>query len=279
MEVGETWAYRERISDPNCPLVPAEILRFGPPKSHKVRIRWNGGEYEGLETWVPRVRLMVLWGKSESWLRDERLYRAVREASLDVVGTVEHRAALMAVFVHPDPDGILIGYDRSEGAILQAFDLQAMSDDLSLDARALLSEPLAFIDRDGTFVAPWPIARRIAIRVAERYPNLLLQTVADDESELQVGAVHGRYVELTRREQLYIPRERCAEDLRQKEPVFALVRSWCGSTAVQTFDEVTALRVEVSRLRMVITDTARGLDEDGRQQDARRLRKKLDARP
>ena len=39
MELGETWAYRERISDPNSPLIPAEIIQLGPPKLHKVRVR------------------------------------------------------------------------------------------------------------------------------------------------------------------------------------------------------------------------------------------------
>ena len=60
MEIGETWGYRERANDSACPLIPAEVLQFGPPRSHKVRVVMRGGEYSGLDMWVPKVRLRVL---------------------------------------------------------------------------------------------------------------------------------------------------------------------------------------------------------------------------
>src|SRR3990172_7966208 len=119
MQIGDVWAYRERISDMSCPLIPAEIVQFGPPKSHKVRVRWQGGDYPGLDAWVPKVRLPVPWADAEAWLRDERLYDAACTASSGAVDTIEHKAALVAVVVHPMPDGILIDYGRSGGAIVE----------------------------------------------------------------------------------------------------------------------------------------------------------------
>lgn len=147
-------AYRERISDPNSPLIPAEIIQLGPPKLHKVRVRWKGGEYPGLDTWVPKVRLPVLWSEAEAWLRDERLFNAARQASEEAIDTIEHKAALMAVLVHPVGDGIFIGYGGADAAMLEVSDLSAVAKDLRLDAGDLLNEPLSFIDRHGKYIAP-----------------------------------------------------------------------------------------------------------------------------
>jgi hypothetical protein len=276
MQIGDVWAYRERISDPNCPLIPAEIIQFGRPRSHKVRVRWQGGQYPGLDAWVPKVRLPVLWSEAEAWLRDERLYHTAHEASSDAVNTTEHKAALMAVLVHPMPDGILIGYGGSGGATVEVSDLSAVAKDLELNADTLLHEPLAFIDRHGTYVAPWPVARSIAVSVAERYADLVLSHVAKEEAEVRDQAVHGHYFDLSRKEQVFIPPEKCAEWLREKEPVFAQVREWCGAPAIKAFDELKALRQENARLRTVIGDEVRRLEGQGEQHEARRLQKRLE---
>lgn len=274
MEIGEIWAYRERVNDRACPLVPAEILKFGPPRSHKVRVRLQAGEYMGLDVWVPKPRLVVEWEAADDWLRDERLLDAVREASWDAYETVEYRAALEAVFVHPMPDGILLGFGRREGALVEIADLPAVAKDLGLDAEELLREPLAFLDRHGTYFAPWPVARRIAMRVAECYADRVLAAIDQKESELQEQAVHGEWVEWSKGRSFEIPPEKCAERLRDEEPVFALVREWCGQPANERFDEVVALRAEVKRLRSVIVETATRLDTEGLAREAARLRKK-----
>ena len=101
MDITETWAYRDR-SPSKSPLIPAEIVQFGPPKSQKVRVRWKVGEYLVLYTWLPKIRLPVLWSEAEAWLRDERLFNAAH----GVLGRrrqIEHKAASMAVPVHPCP--------------------------------------------------------------------------------------------------------------------------------------------------------------------------------
>lgn len=277
MEIGETWAYRERISDPNSPLVPAEIIQVGPAKSHKVRVRWKGGEYPGLDTWVPKVRLPVLWSEAEAWLRDERLLNAARQASLDAVDTIEHKAALMAVLAHPMPDGILIGYGGTEAAMVEVSDLSAVAKDLGFDEGDLRKEALAFINRHGTYIAPWAVARRIAIRVAERHTERVLDHVAKEEAELRDYATHGHYFRWSRKEEeVFIPPERSAERLREQEPVFALVREWCGAPATEAFNELVALREENTRLRDLIIEETRRLEGQGEAHHARWLRRRLD---
>ena len=70
----------------------------------------------------------------------------------------------------------------------------------------------------------------------------------------------------------YVPAERCAEYLREREPVFAQVREWCGQPAVERFDEVGALRAEVRRLRELVIRAAERLEAAGHSQLAKRLR-------
>jgi hypothetical protein len=55
-------------------------------------VRWLGGEYEGLEEWVLKVRLAASWDEKEALLEDERWMLTVLEASDEVYGTVTYRA-------------------------------------------------------------------------------------------------------------------------------------------------------------------------------------------
>jgi hypothetical protein len=46
-DVGRYFAYRDRVHTPGDPVRPVELVREGPPRSQKVKIRWLDGEYEG----------------------------------------------------------------------------------------------------------------------------------------------------------------------------------------------------------------------------------------
>jgi hypothetical protein len=272
MQVGEVWAYRERVSDPTSPLIPAEIVQLGPPKTQKARVRWQGGEYPGLDEWVTKRRLVVPWDQADAWLRDERLFALAREASMDA-DPIEHRAAWEILYVHPIPDGILLeSYDAKYGSTVEVADLAVVCNDLQLDMQEMLDQRLAFVDMRGHYIAPWAVARRLALRVAERHTEHVLARVAKEEKQLQESAVHGEYFRLSRRDpELYIPPERCAERLREDQPVFGKVREWCGRTAVKRFDELAELRAEVVRLRDLIEDAVRRLREAGHPHIAKRL--------
>jgi hypothetical protein len=242
-----------------------------------MRVRWKGGEYPGLDTWVPKVRLPVLWYEAEAWLRDERLVNLARQASVDAVDTIEHKAALMTVLVHPMPDGILLGYGGAEAAMVEVSDLSAVAKDLGFDAGDLLNEPLAFIDRHGKYIAPWAVARRIAMRVAERHAERVLAHVAKEEAELRDHATYGYYFRWSRKEEeVFVPPERSVERLRQEEPVYALVREWCGAPATESFNELVALREENARLRELIMEESKRLEAQGEAHHARWLRRRLD---
>ena len=79
--VGRRFAYRERAHTPGDPVRPVQVVKEGPPRSQKVRIRWLDGEYEGMEEWVPQIRLVVPWEQAEALLEDERRMFAALDAS------------------------------------------------------------------------------------------------------------------------------------------------------------------------------------------------------
>lgn len=81
-DVGGHFAYRERAFTPGEPVRPVEVVRKGPPRSNKVRIRWLDGEYEGLEEWVPQLRLVAPWEQAEALLGDERRSSCVFSAAM-----------------------------------------------------------------------------------------------------------------------------------------------------------------------------------------------------
>ncbi len=64
--VGRRFAYRERARSPGEPVRPVEVVKEGPPRSNKVRVRRLDGEYEGLEEWIPKVRLVTPWEEAEA---------------------------------------------------------------------------------------------------------------------------------------------------------------------------------------------------------------------
>ena len=47
-EEGRSYAYRERAHTPGDPVRPVELVKEGPPRSQKAKVRWLDGEYEGL---------------------------------------------------------------------------------------------------------------------------------------------------------------------------------------------------------------------------------------
>jgi hypothetical protein len=100
--IGQGFAYRQRAYTRGEPVRPVEVVKEGPPRSRKVRIRWLDGEYEGLEEWVPMARLVVAWDQADAFLEDERRVLRALDASGDAYGTLEWKAAQEVFFGLPE---------------------------------------------------------------------------------------------------------------------------------------------------------------------------------
>jgi hypothetical protein len=135
---------------------PVELVKEGPPRSQKVKVCWLDGEYEGLEEWVPKVRL-VPWEEKEALLEDGRRMFAALEASGDVYGATTYRAVETVFFAVSQDAGaeVLLGLRAAARELLSIDDLEAAVRRLGLDADALLSEPRSYVDRLGEYRAPF----------------------------------------------------------------------------------------------------------------------------
>ncbi len=280
IQVGEQWAYREPPHTPGKAATAVEVLQFGPPKSKKVHIRLLAGEYAGLDIWAPKGRLLVPWEEADAYLNDERRYEAAVAASRHVFDTIEYVAAREVLYAYPRPDGILIGYDSANAGVVTIANLESVCRDLSLEREELFANPLAYVDRSGEYMGPWPVALRLACRVAEVYPEVVLDHVLKHERELEEAATWGKEIQWGRQDQpVYVPAERYVEELHRQQPIFALVRTWCSQEAMTRFDEAAALRSEVERLRALVLEAARWLKDSGHPNVARRLRKEVGVEP
>lgn len=142
-DVDRLFAYRDQAYAPGDPVRPVELVKEGPARSQKVKVRRLDGEYEGLEQWVPRIQLVALWEKVAALLEDERRMFAALEASGDVYGSVCYRAVETVFFALPqEPDEeIFFSHKAIEQELLAIENPDAAATRLGLPVEALLAEP------------------------------------------------------------------------------------------------------------------------------------------
>ena len=133
-DVGRRFAYRERARSPGEPVRPVEVVREGPPRSNKAKVRRLDGEYEGLEEWIPKVRLIAPWEEVEALLEDERRMFEALDASGDVYDTVPYKAILSTGGCGP----LIMAAARKAGARLRvAFEAREQAAILAMVAEGL----------------------------------------------------------------------------------------------------------------------------------------------
>jgi hypothetical protein len=136
--IGQRFAYRERVRAYGEPVRPVEVTKEGPPRSNKARVRWLGGEYEGLEEWVPKIRLLAPWEEAEALLEDERQMLAAVAASEDNGSdeveweAVEKVFGTLSKFSNPSEE-VILGYDAVEEDLLAIQNLDGAARRLGLD--------------------------------------------------------------------------------------------------------------------------------------------------
>jgi hypothetical protein len=207
------------------------------------------------------------------------------DATGDVYDTVPYKAVQMVFFALPPgegSDGVFFGHKAIESELLNIEDLDAAQKRLGLSAEELLAEPHSYIDRFGEYKAPFEVAIKVAKHCCRTFTQNVLRYVQAEEDALKDEVVSGYYTFPDRRYRSWkdkdgfeILRTRAEEWLAEQEPIFALVREWCGEEALEEFDQVLALREEVDRLRELVEDTVRWLRFSGHPVKAALLAKEL----
>jgi len=190
---------------------------MGPTRSRKVRIRWLDGEFDGLDEWVPLVRLRARWQEAEHLLADERRKLRLHEASSERFDLVEWEAVIKVWFSGVMPECVSPnGWELKVYGLLTIERFTGTSVELALPRESLLSHSDAFVDRTGTYFGPPNVGVDLARRYCEVFPDQVLQYVRaermqmeravatgwidsiDDEQPRRVD--HGRVLEQMRRE-------------------------------------------------------------------------------
>lgn len=285
-DVGKRFAYRERARSPGEPVRPVEVVKEGPPRSNKAKVRWLDGEYEGLEEWIPKVRLVAPWEEAESLLEDERRMFEALDSTGDVYDTVPYKAVRMVFFALPPGEGsdsVFFGYKAIESELLNIEDLDAARKRLGLSAEELLAEPHSYVDRFSEYKAPFEVAVKVAKHCCRKFTQDMLRYVQAEEDALKDAVISGYYAFPERRYRSWkdkdgfeILRTRAEERHAEEKPIFDLIREWCGQDAVDEFRQILELREEVDRLRGLMTDTVRWLRDAGHPVKAALLMKQID---
>jgi hypothetical protein len=146
---------------------------------NKARVRWLDGEYEGLEEWVPKIRLLAPWEEAEALLEDERrmLEAAAvseEEASDEVTWeAVDEVFGILSKISDPSEE-VILGYKSVEEDLLVIHNFDAAARRLDLDTEVMLAEPHAFVDRSGWYKVPFQTAVKVAKHCCMEFPREVL---------------------------------------------------------------------------------------------------------
>jgi hypothetical protein len=250
------------------------VLRIGKERPLRAKVRFLDDEFEGREDWVPVARLKALWAELGSWQAREERWEAVRHAAAPASSSPGYWAADYVLSSVADI-GVEIGCGRN-ATVLLISDPKALADLVGLTTNELAEDPLAFVDDDGSLVAPWATAERVARRLAPLRAKQLLAGIERREAEARGRALHGHYYELAGGKACYRTPEDCAELNERWQPGHDLVREWCGAEAVNRHDEIQALRDEVLRLSEILDRAIRELAWAGKASIAAKIGRQLD---
>jgi hypothetical protein len=249
------------------------VLRVGKERPLRVKVRFLDDEFEGREDWVPVARLEALWENLGSWQARQERWEAVRHAAAPEYSSPEYWATDYVLSSVADL-GVEIGCGRN-ATVLSISDPKALADLVGLTTEELAEDPLAFDDDDGSLVASWATAERVARYVAPLRARKLLAGIERREAEARWRTLHGYYYELGGGKACYRTPEDCAELDEHWQPGHDLVREWCGEEAVNRHDEVQGLRDEMLRLSEILERAIRELAWAGRASIAAKITRQL----
>ncbi|MCF8567817.1 hypothetical protein LLE49_24150 [Alicyclobacillus tolerans] len=271
-EVGKTYGYRKAIRAKGQPLVPAAVVKLGPPKSRQVRVQWLSDEYEGMEEWVNPLYLLCPWEEHDIFIRDEILLLCVIEASQSPHEHLEDKA-VNEVFAALDPS-IYTEFSSRKNSILVIEQFQDKMGAWNIETEEWTVEPFAFVDRQGTYYGTFATAIRLAQKLCQMFPERVLRFTRNElrqHTEESRTAQHFNS-DLGFRDQQ--DQMLAADFRREQEQVVEILHSWCGADCVAQQDRLEELENEVARLRKLLAGTLDWMQHTAEQYQLRWLRAK-----
>ena len=268
LELGQKYAYREGRWNYGDPVSPVKIIKIAPKIKGKVRVIHLDGEYAGLEQWVAKLRLVVPWSEADAFCADERRALVAAGISCCTEGTIVKEAVVSVfggVYNICGHEYTFTGWSGLYNGLLCIRDFDEAVHALVLDRDKLLSEPGAFIDRNGQYVAPFSAAVWLAQDFCMHFPAQIASYVRDREADycqkIAKAADDHRFYE----EQLALQRQ-----------ANALIRQLCPEADLDEVDERLILREEVRRLRVLLESAIQTMESRRLKTEAALLRKELE---
>jgi hypothetical protein len=269
--VGEVWAYRARHHDP---LVQVLVVRLGVKTPRRILVRFVDEEFEGRQDWVPPSRLKVPWSGTAEFVARERRWDAVVAPSPPDYDGPEESAAGTVMQLLVAPELATTGWNATRGTI-RIHDVPGLAAFLEVDPSELRAVITSF-EEEGDLISPWPITLAIARRAAERDPHAVLRYVEKEEADARREATYGSWYRRRGAPGDHVSAEICGSvDEEHGRPVRALLREWCGASAVDLRAEISSLRVEAASAAALAQAAVELLRRHGHPRDANRLEREL----
>lgn len=217
-------------------------------------MRFLDGEEAGVQEWVNPNTLVVPWDQAEIFRTDDEREMAAAEASCAVRGSTDLEAARIVFGLVKPKNSLRLRRGKADAGVLEIKDLDRIAAWLDLDAQELRAAPLLFADRDGRWIAPWPVTQRLARRAAEKLVDEVLEEAARRHEALAQDQRH-RYS--------WDRRHFDDKARRAEESLLRTLGEWCGQEKAERYDELVALRAEVIRLGELVERATKALRERG----------------
>ncbi|MFC0674525.1 hypothetical protein [Brachybacterium hainanense] len=245
---GRKYALRPKGSRTGDPLI--KVTYIGPVHVRQCRIRYEGGELEGLDEWILTRQLVCLWKERKELLRDEE--RAARlEAANKLAWDGVSEEAISAVMI---ASGEYTGFQRrwdTDAASAERYWARGR-----LSGTPFVDDPANYQDRHGR----WHLSFRTAFKAAEAFAA----------AEPELVDLYLRSWEDSLKAEGFEPGNRHEHDLlREWAPSFALARAWGQQPRGYAAER------EIERLRELVSTAVRYLREAGEAGKAGRIERGL----
>ncbi|POX67674.1 hypothetical protein C3481_05600 [Microbacterium sp. Ru50] len=231
-----------------------ELLEVAEGDPQRVKVQHLDLDMNARAAWSPIKRCRVPWSERDAYVDSlARWSRAVHHPF-----NADEREAAQDVFLEAIPTEVaFLGY--KPGGTLEVDDPGRLSTLSGISVSELLGHADTFRDADG-WLLPWPVAKRVAMSLAQKDPLRFLRMVASEDQEVRpsVEALIEKEIANGRTELKWITPEEKEEVARKaferSQGRHAVLLEWVGGTRPSLGQEYRRLRGQYRELAMLAAE-------------------------
>ncbi|MDI2021175.1 hypothetical protein [Paenarthrobacter nicotinovorans] len=263
---GSRWAYRAKQG---AELQEVRVIKLGVKYANRAFIAFLDDAEEGEETWTPIGRLQCPWEDLAHFQDIEAKWAVVAAASAPASDVQAEVADI--VFGCFDETQSLNYWARNHAGVTVVRDPDSFRQHHSISWEDFVGD-LCFEDA-GELVLPLDetleLARGLALGDPERIQRYL---------EVELAKASEEHIELVGLGRAESPRwtwngSSTRPRIKDVMEAAAIIRGWLGSEQTNSWDEIRALRSEITRLSSIVAKAAWVLEDRGLTRDAASIRR------